>query len=136
MLTKPSPVIVKEGECTSCAVPTKQVHHRDFPEIWAEAGTAIEGLAHLAKRMSSARESARTEWQRGLIEHAITDIAEFIETLADKQSADEAKCRCGVRGPVTSASPLLEKSAARTRKSRVGQKSQPAAKRPSIRGKA
>jgi hypothetical protein len=136
MLTKSGPVIVKEGACAACAVPTKQVHHRDFPEIWSEAGTAIEALAHLAKRLSSARDGARSEWQRGLIEHAITDISEFLETLVEKSQHAETPCRCSPRGldPSASAQPMTTQ--ARKRASKVGSPSRPARRRPTLHGSA
>lgn len=134
MSTKPSPVIVKPGECASCAVPTKQVHHRDFPEIWAEAGSAFEGLTHLAKRLSSARDGALSAWHRALIDHAIADIAELLENTEATDPDGESLCRCGPRGPDPSASPLPEPVPSRA--SRKGATSADARRRPSLRAKS
>src|SRR5438045_208218 len=74
MSTDPSRVIVQDGVCGRCAVPIKQVHHRDFPEIRAECGSVAEGLAYLAGLLSRAREDAGSAWHREVIDQAKADI--------------------------------------------------------------
>ena len=40
------------------------VHHRDFPEIRAEAGSPEEAAAHLVNKLACALDSALTDWRR------------------------------------------------------------------------
>ena len=43
MVTDLDQVIVQTGECACHSVHIVHIHHRNFPEIWAECGTAAEG---------------------------------------------------------------------------------------------
>jgi hypothetical protein len=97
MLTEQSRVIVEDAVCAGCAVHTKQVHHRDFPEIRAECGSIAEAVAHLAGQLSSARDGTQSHWHHELIDRAIADVAEFLNALAQVRQADEAACQCGAR---------------------------------------
>ncbi len=106
MLTTPSSVVVKEGECACCAMHTKQIHHRNFPEIWAQSDSVAEGLAHLTNQLSRARDGACGRSHRESIEQAITDVAEFLETLTKAGVESEPSCRCGANGSDPLASPF------------------------------
>ena len=108
-----SPVVVEDGVCASCSVRTKRVHHRDFPEIRAEAGTVAEGAAHLAGELARARDSVGGAWHREAIDRASADVAEFLGTLAESGPGGEASCRCGARGPDSLAATPLERSSSR-----------------------
>ncbi len=55
------------------------VHHRDFPEIRAEAGSPEEAAGHLVNKLSCALDSALTDWRRGNVDQAIADVRAFME---------------------------------------------------------
>jgi hypothetical protein len=93
-----TPIVVKNSECGHCAVHTKRVHHREFPEIWAEAGTTSESAAHLSHHLEKAREGSRSAWHLEGIERALKDLAAFIADLKE-QSINDAICRCDPKGP-------------------------------------
>jgi hypothetical protein len=99
MTAEKSRVIVEDSTCACCAVHTKQVHHRDFPEIRAECGTVAEGAAHLAKQLTSAREGAHSTWHREVIDEAIADVAEFQRALAKAQETTASPCQCPPHAP-------------------------------------
>jgi hypothetical protein len=107
MLDEEVRVVVEDGSCTLCAVPTKLVHHRDFPEIQAECGSVAEGAAYLAGRLSLDREGVASAWHRELIDHAIADVAAFLDALAERPQDIPSACRCTARiaGPVGPRSP-------------------------------
>jgi hypothetical protein len=90
-------VIIEDGLCASCAVHTKHVHHRDFPDIRVEAGTVPEAIAHLGHQLDRAREGARGEWQREAIDLAIADVANLRKMLAQLEEDERAKCECGAK---------------------------------------
>jgi hypothetical protein len=54
------------------------VHHRDFPEIRAEAGSAQEAAGHLVNKLVCALDSALTDWRRQSVEQAIADVRAFV----------------------------------------------------------
>jgi nucleotide-binding universal stress UspA family protein len=87
-------VIVRDGLCASCSVHTKVVSHRDFPEIRAECGSAVDGAVYLAGQLSRAREGARGGWHREAIDRAIADVAEFLNARGADERSAEAPCRC------------------------------------------
>jgi hypothetical protein len=113
MLADQSRVIVEDGVCDRCAVPTKRVHHRDFPEIRAECGSVAEGGAHLAGQLSRARDGVGSDWHREAIERAVADVGAFLDTLAEAGREGEASWRCSVRGPDPLAATPLESNASR-----------------------
>ncbi len=108
MLDDDGRVVVEDGLCTQCAVSAKQVHHRDFPEIRAECGSAAEGASHLAGQLSVYREGAQSAWHRELIDRAIADVAEFLDTLGETERDPEMVCRCGARVAGPSGPPAPE----------------------------
>ncbi len=55
------------------------VHHRDFPEIRAEAGSPEEAAGHLVNKLVCALDSALTDWRRQSVEQAIADVRAFLE---------------------------------------------------------
>jgi hypothetical protein len=77
----PSRVIATVGECACHSVHTTQVHHRDFPEIWAEGSTVLEGATQLHRHLGRALDSARSQWHRTAIELALVDVQQFIDSL-------------------------------------------------------
>ena len=83
MMTHISPVIVIEGSCANGVTHGKRVHHRNFPEIWAEAGSVAEGLAILTNHLSRACEGIESGWHAELIEAAMADVVEYHEWLTE-----------------------------------------------------
>jgi len=95
MLHNKDRVVVEDGFCTQRTVPTKQVHHRNFPEIRAECGSVAEGTVHLVSQLSLYREGAQNAWHCELIDGAIADVAEFLAALDATGQAAETDCGCG-----------------------------------------
>lgn len=93
MLTNPCAVIVKAGESDCAVVGTKQLHHHHFPEIRVEAGSIAEGLAHLSNQLSRALDGVGSSYHRALIEEALGDVAEFLESLDNAEQDDETLAR-------------------------------------------
>jgi len=75
METDLSRVIVSSGATAH----TAQVHHRDFPEIRADGGSAKEAAAHLASKLTLALDTALTDWRRETIGQAIAEVEAFVK---------------------------------------------------------
>jgi hypothetical protein len=75
MDTPLSQVIVTPSASSSSVV----VHHRDFPEIRAEAGSAKEAAGHLVNKLACALDSALTDWRRKRVDEAIADVKAYVE---------------------------------------------------------
>ncbi|MHC5543010.1 hypothetical protein ACYOEI_32715 [Singulisphaera rosea] len=105
MLDDDGLVVVEDGLCHQCAVSTKQIHHRNFPEIRAECGSALDGATHLARRLSLYREGAQNAWHRELLDRAIADVTSFLEALAEEEEESVEACRCDVRVSASAGSP-------------------------------
>jgi hypothetical protein len=71
----PSRVIVTIGPTSQ----TTRVHHRDFPEIRADGGTAKEAAAHLANKLALALDTALTDWRRQTLGQAIADVDAYVK---------------------------------------------------------
>ena len=67
---------------------TTVVHHRDFPEIRAEGGTAKEAASHLVNKLACALDSALTDWRRENVDHAIADVKAFVTEKEDVPARD------------------------------------------------
>jgi len=55
------------------------VHHRDFPEIRADAGSPEEAATLLVNKLVAALDSALTDWRRQTLDQAIADVRAFVE---------------------------------------------------------
>jgi hypothetical protein len=75
MATDSTKVIVT----TSGSSTTTCVHHRDFPEIRVEAGSAREAAAHLVNKLAAALDSALTDWRRQTLNQAVADVQAFLD---------------------------------------------------------
>jgi hypothetical protein len=94
--TDPALVLVEEGLCSRCFVPTKALHHCHFPEIRTESGSLIERARHLSNRLALYREGAQSAWHREELDFALADVAEFLKSLrADPQT--QVHCQCAPR---------------------------------------
>lgn len=94
-----SRVIVEDGLCSCCSVPSRGVHHRHFPEIRAECGSVAEAAAHLADRLSLYRDGAQSVWHREDIALALADVAEFLASLSEATSSLQGSCLCTPHAP-------------------------------------
>jgi hypothetical protein len=106
MLAEQRRVIVEDGMCDCCAIPTKRVHHRDFPEIRAECRSVAEGASQLAGQLSRAREGIESVWHREAFDQATLDVAAFRGTPAETGQESDASCRCNTGVPASSESTL------------------------------
>ncbi len=87
-------VIVVDAVCKHCGIPTKEVHHRHFPEIRAECATVAEAVAHLAHLLGGYLEGAQSSWHRETLDLAISDVeARLLSLDGDERSSDEG-CLC------------------------------------------
>ncbi len=83
MTSKTFSVIISDGRSECHAIPTIRVHHRDFPEFWAEGNTAAEGAQNLINHLVRARAGVGSSWRRDPIDRAIHDVTEFFHSLED-----------------------------------------------------
>ncbi len=104
MLTDRNRVIVEDAPCTRCGVPSKEMHHRHFPEIRSECGSIAEGAAHLHDQLLLYREGAQDPWHRETIDVAVADVAAFRESLSEAALASDAPCRCAPRRDIVQGS--------------------------------
>lgn len=90
-------LIVCDGRCACGTVHTKQIHHRDFPEIWAEGGTVREGAEYLRQQLQRARERALIDWHRAAVNRALADLDEFLRALIEVEFSPPRNedCTCG-----------------------------------------
>ena len=52
-------------------------HHRDFPEVHAEASSPKAAATRLAELLSLTLENAPSDWRRQSIQQAIADVLAF-----------------------------------------------------------
>jgi hypothetical protein len=90
-------LIVCEGRCACGTVHTKQIHHRDFPELQAVGGTIREGADYLRYQLLRSRESATIGWHRTAVDAALADLDEFLRTLVEIEPdwSHRESCPCG-----------------------------------------
>jgi len=88
MKTNADRVIVLTGECPWHSILSTLVHHRDFPEIWAEGRTIEEGATQLALHLERALEGARSAWHRQAMEQAMADVNEYLSALRSAPVAE------------------------------------------------
>jgi hypothetical protein len=81
MFTDLSRVHIHRGRIACLTVNTTHVHHRDFPEIWTEGGSAAEATGLLISKLSMASETTPSDWQRSAILQAICDVRELLGEL-------------------------------------------------------
>jgi hypothetical protein len=54
-------------------------HHRDYPEVHAEASSPKAAATRLAELLSLTLENAPSDWRRQSIQQAIDDVLAFAE---------------------------------------------------------
>jgi hypothetical protein len=89
------------------------VHHRDFPEIWSEAGSAAEAARLLIGKLSNASETTPSDWQRDTILQAMQDVSELLIELS--ASGDEicASAHADAESPPAQAHRTMKRSTAK-----------------------
>lgn len=92
MTKEKTPIVVCPSDCASHSVHTTHIHHRDFPEIYAECGTLTETAEHLAQQLHRAHEGSRTAWHREAIEQAIADVHAYREALGRGEETPISRC--------------------------------------------
>jgi hypothetical protein len=83
MLTLTDRIIVTGGEYERHSVHTAHLHHRDFPELWTEGNSTIEGAERLLNTLAQAREAAESDWHRDALQRAWDDVGEYLASLGD-----------------------------------------------------
>ena len=114
MPSDPSRVHVEDAHCDHCTVPTKRVHHRDFPEVRAECGSLREGVAHLAGLLARYRTGAQSAWHCASVDIALADVYHFLRDLEDAQAEALAPCQCTPHVHVPATQPTAEPSRSRS----------------------
>jgi hypothetical protein len=81
MVTDTTQVIVNECDCACHSFPMTRVHHREFPEVWGEGRTSVEGALHLIHRLELYLEGAASHFRRDAIRKALADVRAFQYTV-------------------------------------------------------
>jgi hypothetical protein len=74
-------VIVTTGTSPDHLIPTTLIHHRDFPEIWAQGGSPREAATYLVNQLGRALESAGNLRGRRPLEAALSEVYSYLRTL-------------------------------------------------------
>ena len=77
MMPNPSQVSVMTDDYTRASVHGFSAHHRVFPEVHGEGGSAAAAAARLAERLSLSLDNAPSNWRRDMILEAIEDVRAF-----------------------------------------------------------
>jgi hypothetical protein len=80
-------------------IPTRYVHHREFPEIRGEGETTTQCVLRLSHQLDRAREHARESWQKEAVEQAIQDVKAYQSSLsAESAGATASAVTDDIRG--------------------------------------
>ncbi len=79
MTTNASQVIVVTEDPHRSYFHGLSAHHRDFPEVHAEASSRKAAATRLAELLSLTLENAPSDWRRQSIQQAIADVLAFVE---------------------------------------------------------
>ena len=77
MTSNASQVIVVTASHQSLLFHGLSAHHRDFPEVHAEASSPKAAATRLAELLSLTLENAPSDWRRQSIQQAIADVLAF-----------------------------------------------------------
>ena len=77
MTSNASQVIVVIEDPHRSFVRGLSAHHRDFPEVHAEASSPKAAATRLAELLSLTLENAPSDWRRQSIQQAIADVLAF-----------------------------------------------------------
>ncbi len=79
MMSDTSRVIVRGEDDPRQGSLRMNIHHQDFPELWAEGTTADEGARHLAERLGEACDWTCENWRREALRRALADVDEYLQ---------------------------------------------------------
>jgi hypothetical protein len=79
MTSNASQVIVVTEDHHRSLIHGLSAHHRDFPEVHAEASSRKAAATRLAELLSLTLENAPSDWRRQSIQQAIADVLAFAE---------------------------------------------------------
>jgi hypothetical protein len=79
MMPNPSQVSVTTDDYTGALVHGFSAHHRIFPEVQGEGGSAGAAATRLAELLSLSLDNAPSDWRRDMILEAIEDVRAFAE---------------------------------------------------------
>ena len=86
MIKTQTRIIVTQGPCEAHGVAHLCVHHRDFPENWAQGETIAIAARYLLNLFEMNLDSVGGSRHREGIEQAIADIRDFLAELeADRR---------------------------------------------------
>jgi hypothetical protein len=77
MTSNASQVIVVTQDLHRSLFHGLSAHHREFPEVHAEASSPKAAAARLAEMLSLTLENAPSDWRRQSIQQAIADVLAF-----------------------------------------------------------
>jgi hypothetical protein len=90
MISNPSHVIVSTKDFPFHSVHSLSVHHRDFPEVRCEGGSPEDAASRLAELLSSALDSAPSDWRREILTRAIEDVRAFVKRVQAEPAGDRS----------------------------------------------
>jgi len=73
--------IIHESTCICSSVHTVTVHHRNYPELAAEAITAGRAVARLELLLERALDYDSETWRREALQQAVSDVRRYASTL-------------------------------------------------------
>jgi len=74
--------IIRASTCICSSVHTVTVHHRNYPELAAEAVTAGRAVAQLERLLELALDYDSETWRREALQQAVSDVRRCASTLA------------------------------------------------------
>ena len=77
MVSDPSQVIVVADQDDGAHIHLLSAHHRDFPEVHAEASSPEAATMRLAELLALSLDNAPSDWRRQSLEQAIEDVRAF-----------------------------------------------------------
>jgi len=79
MTSNASQVVVLTEDHNRSLFHTLSAHHRDFPEVHAEASSPKAAAKRLGELLALTLENAPSDWRRQSIQQAIADVLAFAD---------------------------------------------------------
>jgi hypothetical protein len=77
MVSNPDQVILVPEEHDGLFLHATSAHHRDFPEVHAEASSPEAATTRLAELLALSLDNAPSDWSRQYLEQALEDVRAF-----------------------------------------------------------
>jgi hypothetical protein len=77
MVSNPDQVILIPEEHDGLFIHVTSAHHRDFPEVHAEASSPEAATTRLAELLALSLDNAPSDWSRQYLEQALEDVRAF-----------------------------------------------------------